>query len=68
MKTCVAVAYIPPEVRLPKLVYLATPEIFPRITARTLSTWSSFVDVEGRPGLRSSPSDILPSLERLNHS
>ena len=24
---------------------------FPRITARTVTTWSSFVDVEGRPGL-----------------
>ena len=41
---------------------------FPRITARTLSTWSSFVDVEGRPGLRSSPIDLLPSLKCLNHS
>jgi len=39
----------------------------PRITARTLSTWSSF-DVEGRPGLGSSPTDIPPSLKRLNHS
>jgi len=32
---------------------------FPRITARTLSTWSSFVDVEGRLGLGSSPTDIV---------
>jgi len=36
---------------------------FPLITARTLS-WSSLVDVEGRPGLGSSPTDILPSLKR----
>jgi len=41
---------------------------FTRITARTLSTWLSFVDVEDRPGLGSSPTDILPSLKRLNHS
>jgi hypothetical protein len=41
---------------------------FPRITPRTLSTWSSFVDVEGRPGLRTSPTYILPSLNCLNHS
>ena len=38
------------------------------IIARTLSTWSSFVDVEGRPGLGSSPTTILPSLKCLNHS
>jgi len=30
--------------------------------------WSSFVNVEGRPGLGSSPTDILPSLKRFNHS
>jgi hypothetical protein len=41
---------------------------FPRITARTLSTWSSFVDVEGRPGLGSSPTDIQPTLKSFNHS
>ena len=35
---------------------------FPRITARF------FIDVEGRPGQGSSPTDILPSLKRLNHS
>jgi len=34
----------------------------------TLLTWSSFVDVEGRPGLGSSPTDIQPFLKRLNHS
>ena len=34
---------------------------FPWITARTLSTWSSFVDVEVLPGLGSSPTDILPN-------
>ena len=34
---------------------------FPQITAWTLSTWSSFVDVECYPGLGSSPTDILPS-------
>jgi hypothetical protein len=27
-----------------------------------------FVDVEGHPGLGSSPADILPFLKRLNHS
>ena len=41
---------------------------FPGITPWTISTWSSFVNVEGRPGLRSSPTDFLPSLKRLNHS
>jgi len=41
---------------------------FPRITERTLSTRSSFDNVEGRPGLGSSSTDILPSLKRLNHS
>ena len=41
---------------------------FPRITAWTLSTWLSFVDVEGRPGLGSSLTDILPSWTRLHHS
>jgi hypothetical protein len=37
---------------------------FPRITVKTLSTWSSFVYLEGRLGLKSSPTDILPSLKR----
>ena len=38
---------------------------FPRITARNPSTWSSFVDVECRPGLWFSPSHILPTLKGL---
>jgi len=41
---------------------------FPRIRARTLSTWSSFVYAKSRPGLEFSPTDILLSLKRLNHS
>ena len=41
---------------------------FPRITAWTLLTWSLFADVKFCPGLGSSPTDILPSLKRLNHS
>jgi len=41
---------------------------FPRITARTLPTWSSFVDVEGLSCLVPSPTDILLSLKSLNHS
>jgi len=41
---------------------------FPRITARTLSTWWLFVDVEGRPDLGSSLTDILPSLKCWNPS
>ena len=47
---------------------LTVKQRFPQITAWTLTTWSSFVDVEGRPGLGSSPTEILPSLKRLNHS
>jgi hypothetical protein len=35
---------------------------FPRITAQSLLTWLSFVNLEGCPGLGSSPTDILPSL------
>jgi len=41
---------------------------FPRIIARTLSTWLSFVDVECHPRLGFSPTDILPPLKGLNHS
>jgi len=41
---------------------------YPQITAQTVSTWLSFVHVEGRPGLGSSLTDILPSLKTLNHS
>jgi hypothetical protein len=40
---------------------------FPRITARTLSIWSTYIDVKCRLGLGSSPTDILPSLKRFNH-
>ena len=41
---------------------------FLRITAWTLLTWFLFVDVESRPGLGSSWTDILPSSKCLNHS
>jgi len=46
----------------------ATSRTVTRRFPRTLLTLSSFVDVEDRPGLGSSPTDILPSLKRLNHS
>ena len=38
--------------------FLIVKRRFPRITTRTISTWSLFVDVEGHPGLGSSPTDI----------
>ena len=41
---------------------------FWRITASTFSTWSSSIDVEGRPDLGSSSMDVLPDLKRWYHS
>lgn len=41
---------------------------FSRIIARTLSTWSSFVDVESRPGFGPSPTNNLLCSKHWNHS